>query len=166
MYQLIGTDRFEYGPIDAAQIHHWIREGRVNEQTLVKEAGSSQWKLLCEIPEFAAALGTRPKPPVAALPPKALAPGTATEVNVPNYLLWAILTTLLCCPPVGIPAIYYSVRVDKQLKAGDVEGARAASKNARLWCWICLIAGVLFEVAMLWGLQWVLKGNLAEGLRF
>ena len=55
MYQVIGTDRFEYGPIEVAQIHQWIREGRVSEQTLVKAPGSSQWQLLREIPDFAAA---------------------------------------------------------------------------------------------------------------
>ena len=41
MYQVIGADKFEYGPIDAAQIHQWIREGRITEQTLVKQAAAT-----------------------------------------------------------------------------------------------------------------------------
>jgi interferon-induced transmembrane protein/uncharacterized protein DUF4339 len=159
MYHVIGTDKFEYGPIDAGQIHEWIREGRVTEQTLVRESDGNQWKLLSEIPEFAAALGTRPRPPVTS---SARSVSPAVPVQVPNYLVPAILTTLFCCTPLGIPAIFYSVRVNSRLNSGDVEGARAASEKARLWCWICVVAGVLSVVISIW----MYKNYVAERLKF
>ena len=160
MYQVIGADGFEYGPIDATQMHQWIGEGRVTEQTLAKEGNSNQWKALREIPEFAATLRMRPKPPVSApVRPSAV---SLTPVHVPNYLIPAILTTLFCCTPLGIPAIYYAVRVNSKLNAGDVEGARAASANARLWCWICVVAGVLSMVLSVW----LYKNYVAERLKF
>src|SRR5260221_14051765 len=109
MYKIIGVDRTEYGPVDSDQVNQWIREGRVNEQTLVQEAGANQWKPITEIPKFAATLNTLPRPPIAALPPSAIR-SSAAPVHVPSYLLPAILSTLLCCTPVGIPAIYYAVR--------------------------------------------------------
>lgn len=63
--------------------------------------------------------------------------------TVPNYLVFAILATVLCCLPTGIVAIVYSAQVNNKLMAGDYTGAQAASGNARLWCWISLGLGLL-----------------------
>jgi hypothetical protein len=65
-------------------------------------------------------------------------------VYVPNYLVFAILSTVLCCLPAGIPAIVYAAQVNGRLQAGDVAGAQAASKNAKMWCWISLGLGLAF----------------------
>jgi hypothetical protein len=71
-------------------------------------------------------------------------PGT----TVPNYLVFAILTTVLCCLPAGIPAIVYASQVNGKLMAGDYAGARAASNNAKLWCWVAF--GIGLAGTMLW----------------
>jgi hypothetical protein len=63
-------------------------------------------------------------------------------VNVPNYLVFAILATVLCCLPAGIPAIVYAAQVNGKLQAGDIAGAQLASKNAKMWCWISAGAGL------------------------
>lgn len=71
-----------------------------------------------------------------------LPPGT----TVPNYLVFAILTTVLCCPPAGIPAIVFAAQVNGKLQAGDYAGAQQASKNAKLWSFVSLgigLAGIL-----------------------
>src|SRR5213083_1262163 len=67
-------------------------------------------------------------------------PGSA----VPNYLVFAILATVLCCLPAGIPAIVYAAQVNGKLQAGDIAGAQMASKNAKLWCLIS--AGIWIAV--------------------
>ncbi len=67
-----------------------------------------------------------------------LPPGTTVE----NYLVFAILTTVLCCLPAGIPAIIYAAQVNGKLQAGDLAGARAASNNAKMWCWIAFGLGL------------------------
>lgn len=75
--------------------------------------------------------------------PMAQTPGVqAPGVYVPNYLVFAILATVLCCLPAGIPAIIYAAQVNGKLQAGDVAGAQAASRNAKMWCWISLGAGL------------------------
>jgi hypothetical protein len=74
----------------------------------------------------------------------------APVVNVPNYLVFAILTTVLCCLPAGIPAIVYAAQVNGKLQAGDIAGAQLASKNAKMWCMIS--AGVGLAVGLLWGI--------------
>jgi len=78
-----------------------------------------------------------PAPPMQAtgivLPPAAA---------IPNYLVFAIVSTVLCCLPAGIPAIIYAAQVNGKLQAGDVAGAKAASDNARMWCWISFGVGL------------------------
>jgi hypothetical protein len=69
--------------------------------------------------------------------------------TVPNYLVFAILTTVFCCLPTGIPAIIYAAQVNGKLLAGDYAGAQVASKNAKLWCWVSFgigLVGTLFWV--------------------
>lgn len=73
-----------------------------------------------------------------------------TGVPVQNYLVFAILATVLCCLPAGIPAIVYAAQVNGKLQAGDIAGAQAASKNAKMWCWIS--AGVGLAVGVIWGI--------------
>ncbi len=59
MFKIIGADQKEYGPVTADQINAWILEGRANGQTLVQALGSSEWKPLSSLTEFATALGAR-----------------------------------------------------------------------------------------------------------
>lgn len=54
-----------------------------------------------------------------------LPPGTTVQ----NYLVFAILTTVFCCLPAGIPAIVYAAQVNGKLQAGDWAGAQAASEQ-------------------------------------
>ena len=81
--------------------------------------------------------------------------------TVQNYLVFAILATVLCCLPAGIPAIIYAAQVNSKLQAGDLAGAQTASKNAKLWCLISLglglgsmvLYGVLIMAGVLSGLH-------------
>jgi hypothetical protein len=84
------------------------------------------------------------------LPVQRVAMAQAPVVEVPNYLVFAILTTVLCCLPAGIPAIVYAAQVNGKLQAGDIAGAQLASKNAKMWCIIS--AGVGLAVGLLWGI--------------
>ena len=67
--------------------------------------------------------------------------------QVNNYLVQAVLTSFCCCMPVGVVAIIYAAQVNSKLHAGDTAGAQAASKNAKMWCWIALGAGALAWLA-------------------
>lgn len=85
-------------------------------------------------------------------------PGPSQEY-VPNHLVWAILTTLFCCLPLGIVSIVYSSQVDGRRAAGDVFGARESARKARLWAIWSAIAGPLLIAA------WILfMGGLAAVL--
>jgi type II secretory pathway pseudopilin PulG len=70
-------------------------------------------------------------------------------VVIPNYLWQAIVCTVCCCVPLGIPAIVYAAQVNTKVAQGDLEGARRASKNAKIWCWVAFSLGIALSVIYL-----------------
>lgn len=70
---------------------------------------------------------------------------TSTAHNIPNYLFQAIACTVCCCIPLGIPAIVYSSQVNAKAAAGDIDGAKTASNNAKKWCWIAFGVGLVVQ---------------------
>lgn len=87
-----------------------------------------------------AALGAQQPPPV----PAAGAMRDAGGPKPPNHLVWAILSTLLCCLPTGIVAIVFAAQVDGKHAAGDYAGAQRASANAKTWAWVSFGLGLGF----------------------
>jgi len=63
MFKMIGADGRQYGPATAEQLRQWIAEGRANAHTLIQAEGSTEWKPLVSVPEFAPTLAA-PIPPV------------------------------------------------------------------------------------------------------
>jgi Predicted membrane protein len=74
-----------------------------------------------------------------ASPAGAVVPPAGT---IPNYLVFAILSTVFCCLPAGIPGIVYAAQVNSKLQVGDFAGAQASSNNAKMWCWISFGLGL------------------------
>lgn len=71
-------------------------------------------------------------------------PGGMMTPPPPNYLVWAILVTIFCCLPLGIPAIVFAAQVSSRWQAGDVAGAHDASTKAKTFCiWAAVGGGVL-----------------------
>jgi hypothetical protein len=70
----------------------------------------------------------------------------AEKASVPNYLVQAILTTICCCLPFGIVAIVFAAQVNGKVAAGDMAGAEAASKNAKMWAWIAFGCGLVAQI--------------------
>jgi hypothetical protein len=82
-------------------------------------------------------------PPVGSTPPQGGESYTGIDrPSIPTYLPYAILVTLFCCLPLGIPAIIYAARVSSRLGTGDIQGAQADSKEAKKWTWISFWVGI------------------------
>lgn len=81
-----------------------------------------------------------PPPP----PSYGTAPTTPGAVPPPNYLVWAILTTIFCCLPFGIASIVFAAQVNGKFASGDVAGAEAAAKKAKLFAIISAVSGLVF----------------------
>jgi hypothetical protein len=146
MYKIIGADGQQYGPVTAEQLRQWITEGRANAETLAQAEGGTDWKPLGQIaefaPQFSAATSSAP-PPLTGQP----------RPHVPNYLVPAILCTIFCCLPFGIPAIVFAAQVNSKLQAGDVTGAMESSRKARRWCWLAFGLGLIPMLAWIIGIS-------------
>lgn len=53
MFNIIGADGKQYGPVTADQIRQWAREGRASGATQVQPQAGGDWKPLAAMPEFA-----------------------------------------------------------------------------------------------------------------
>ena len=122
-------------------MRQWLTEGRVNQQTRVLAEGSTDWKALDEIAELVPTLPPG-VPPLSSIQ-------FESPTHVPNHLTQAILVTLCCCLPFGIPAIVYASQVKTKLAHGDLAGAQESSRNAKLWCWISFGLGLVATVGYL-----------------
>jgi hypothetical protein len=67
----------------------------------------------------------------------------------PNYLVWAIVSTVLCCLPLGIASIVFSTQVNSKWAVGDTAGALDASRKARQFAIWGAIAGAVVAVLYL-----------------
>lgn len=72
--------------------------------------------------------------------------GPAGGTPPPNNLVWAILSTLLCCLPLGIVSIVFAAQVNSKWAAGDVAGAQESADKAKKFAIYSAIAGVVFGV--------------------
>jgi hypothetical protein len=82
----------------------------------------------------------QPPPPPPGYP--APQPGWPAQREPDNYLVWAILVTVLCCLPFGIVSIVYSTKVSGLWTQGRYAEAQSAANNAKKWAIIGAIAGV------------------------
>jgi hypothetical protein len=118
MYKIIGADQKEYGPVSADQLRQWVTEGRVNSQTKVQAADTTEWKTMAEVPEFAVLL---PKSPLAP-PPTRTVPITPLPppANTSQMAVWAMvlgILSVLCCQILGPVAIVLGAVSLSQLKS-------------------------------------------------
>jgi hypothetical protein len=82
-----------------------------------------------------------------------------SQTPPPNYLVFAILTTIFCCQILGIVSIVFAAQVNSRWNSGDIQGALDASKNAKLWAWIAFGSGLIIGlVVMLLAVFGVLAG--------
>jgi Domain of unknown function (DUF4190)/GYF domain 2 len=95
-YIVIGSDGKEYGPIPADDVRQWIADGRINAQTKAQVAGTGEWKLLAEFPEFSDVRKSPLAPP--SLP--AATPAKTSGMAITSLVL-AILGLFSC----GITAV-------------------------------------------------------------
>ena len=75
--------------------------------------------------------------------------GVGMPLQVPNYLVQAILVTIFCCLPFGIVSIVFAAQVNGKVAIGDYAGARETSNKAKTWAWVSFgvgLAGLLIWV--------------------
>ena len=74
------------------------------------------------------------------------APKPQSQPQIQSHMVLAIIITLVCCIPFGIPAIVYAAQVSGKVAAGNIEGALESSRKAKMWCWIGFWSGLAFTI--------------------
>ena len=64
-----------------------------------------------------------------------------------TYLVWAILTTILCCMPLGVVSIVYAAQVESIYFQGDYNKALSYSNKAKTWAICSAAVGAVVIVA-------------------
>ncbi|MCM1311741.1 MAG: CD225/dispanin family protein [Bacteroides sp.] len=159
MYFYVDKSGQQQGPVPADVL---ISKG-VTSETLVWKAGMSQWVKASLVPELKPLFTAPPVPPSppGVVPPPINGGSTGQVPPVPpsgaqkidNNMLWAILSTVLCCIPTGVYAIYCSSQVDTLSRMGDYDGALGKASEAKKWAIIGavvgLVGGFLYSIIMI-----------------
>ena len=148
----VGKNDKRYGPFPIEKVNESIANGEFSLDDLGWYEGLGEWKPLRNIEGI---VGATVVPAVVSNPPNNA--GVPAE-QVPSNLVWAILSTLCCCLPLGIVSIVYASKVAGYIVAGDIEKAKENSKKAAMWAWIS------FGVSFLGFIIWLIIGAVSGGL--
>ena len=145
----IGRNGQEIGEWSLEEIRLKYRQGELLATDLAWTQGMGNWVLLSQVlnttPDFVP--GTTPPPPPAGDINTINQQILETKPARPNSnLVWAILVTIFCCWPLGIPAIVYAAKVDSAYSAGEYERSLEMARKAKKWIWIAVASGFLVAV--------------------
>lgn len=87
--------------------------------------------------------------PMYVMPPDEQLPPVQPEFREPmppTYMVWAVISTVCCCLPLGVVAIFFAAQVSTKYYARDFEGAKKASERAELWIILAIALGVAFNI--------------------
>lgn len=149
MYKILGADGRQYGPVTAEQLRRWIVEGRANAYTQTLAEGSSEWKPLGSLPEFAAGFPSAARP--------AASPGVVQPVaryrKTNGYALWGMICGIVavffcwcCCLdiPLGALGLILSIIGLSQINEfSDIYEGRALAVVGIVLSAVALALGVL-----------------------
>lgn len=154
----------QLGPVSQDELASKVASGEVSSSDLVWKDGMADWIPASQVAELRVVPAASPVSPVSGVPGVSsgspyvapvnpYSPTSAPNHEIPNYLWQSIVVTILCCWPLGIPAIVFAAKVDGLKARGDIAGAMAASANAKRWTWIAfglgLTVAVIYAIVMI-----------------
>jgi hypothetical protein len=153
MYKIIGADQKEYGPIPGETIRQWMQEGRLNASSKIQAEGTSQWKLLREMPEFASIL---PPPPA----PITLPAGPRVPPNnaMAGWALGTGIFAVLCCQICGPVSIVLGFIALSQIKENPNRGGRGLAVGGIVLGCISILMSIVGFILI------TMTGGLANAL--
>lgn len=160
MQYWINHNGVQSGPVDLDA----MKQMGLTSAAYVWHEGLADWVKITQLPELQgvyemvvepATMGQtyQPQQPVAEQPLQQPAPQQPQyaeqpqqpEPCPPTNLVWAIISTVLCCIPTGIVAIFYALKVSNKYREGDIEGAKRASEVGAWWCIATIILGIISQ---------------------
>lgn len=147
-YFYIDANGAQVGPVNKSALSSSV----ISRNTMVWCQGLADWTPAGQVPDLSDIFAV--VPPTYAPRPRYPQPGPARPMQPaaagkPDSFMWlAILSTILCCLPLGIVSIVYACKVDSLWTAGDQEGAQRSSNNARNWGIAAAVTGVVLALVI------------------
>lgn len=108
-----------------------LKQVGITPSTLVFTEGMSAWTPASQVPDLASIFVPGPNP-----------------VCPSSYMWLGILSTLLCCLPLGIVSIVYASKVNTLWLSGHYEEAKKASDKAQDWGIASVLVGIVFGIIL------------------
>ena len=139
------------GPVSDEELRNLVSRGTLGPNDLVWKEGMADWQKASTVPGLVFPPdATRPDPIPPSEPNIPVTTGSSlVGSSVPDYLPWSIAATVLCCVPVGVAAIYYSIQANSARTAGNFENARNQAQKARTWLIAAVVTGIVVAVIYL-----------------
>lgn len=119
-----------------------LRMMGLNARSLIWYEGLPDWVEASQVPELRVYLHSQTPPP-----PSVHYQHSAPKPKCPNtYLALAIISTILCCLPLGIVSIVYAASVETRWASGRYDEAKDASRKARNWAIASIVTSAVFIV--------------------
>ncbi len=165
---LLGNGEIKIEPKDSRVLYYYIDKNGVqagpvyprefgklgiNKHTMVWRDGMTRWLPAGQLSELSFYFEIDSKqngqiPPVG----NHQQPLVNTQQKPDNFMVWAILSTLVCCLATGIAAIVEANKVDNYWYAGKYQESIKAMNDARKWTFISLAIGIIgYLLLMLFG---------------
>ena len=71
------------------------------------------------------------------------------EKKVSKTLIFGILATIFCCPPLGVVSIIYSGKHETYTALDNPAKAMMAKEKAKFWAGAAIIVGLLFHSTLI-----------------
>lgn len=144
-YFYIDTTGKQQGPVSL----NTLTQIGLNSNTLIWKNGLAGWQIAGTVPELLPYL--RPQPPfTTAISNSSACPPPAKPDSL---LIWSILSTVVCCLPIGLIAVVHATRVDPLWNQGEYEAATKEAQSAKIGCIVSCILGFFFYIIMFF-VQW------------
>lgn len=144
---------------------------KITPETDVWTQGMTDWAKAKDVPEVSAALSKTTGS--AAEPPRQEAPVITVQTqnsgrsaydspDFQNLLIWAIVSTFLCCNITGVVGIVMDLKAEIEWVKGNKEKAWDKYKTAKMWIIIGAVAMVVFYILYFAVLQSVFVNNFPD----
>lgn len=158
-YFYLNSDNEQAGPVSPKDFHDY----GINESTMVWKHGMADWVRAGQIPELSQYFNPVPPPPPAADKKERVSGyggrnngrygndsvGHDRPAKPDNNMMWAVLSTICCCLPLGIYSIVLSAKVNGLYYNGYYEEAQRMAKEARTWAIVSALVGFIVSVISL-----------------
>ena len=132
-YFYLDSEMKQQGPCSVEE----LRRIGIRPDTKVWTANMADWTDAGQVAELAELFVATPPPVTPPVTPAASAPTQTVPEAAPakpdSWLAWSIVSAILCCLPLSIPAIVYAAKVDGLWHDQRYEEAIRAAKLAKQW---------------------------------